>query len=609
MLPVLSKGEADLTACFSQDMAALLESFSEKDTSSKQSLQQMLAADRGAFSRASMRVLAQAGATASAPGAGARYVVHLLRKENLLTETLADPHGSRQEDAVAAARVVSQISTTIAADLERMLGGVLSQSPSPATTTRVLRLLDVLEAAAPQPRFYLFQTELMSYPDSGVRSQAALLIARTSKSAALVSRWLLDDDAGVQANAVEALWTFDAADARPLLLNASRSKIARVAANAAVGLYRIGDLSSLRLMFAMAEHENEVQRSSAAWAMGETGDPRLLPFLTSWFPRTSSNERVNVLQALGRIRRREKQLAECGAIDIRIWSATAEGSNRSLSLSLQCADNPELTALRPTDFAIWEGGTLVHDYEISVQPNPALAICGFVLPRFASTADPYAMAVLEGIERCLPYKRADDLWRVDRYLPDPRLEAAPPLEKAALPYDESLLGGLAKSHQRGFLSPAEALRKIVESPGSRERAADNIVIALDRQSDAMIKFSGKRRLFVFLSSNGGGCTSRQMARLTSFAGNERITLHGIAPKSATISQEICDEFRAFCAASEGGSFAELAIEDVAAEVEQIYAQSMNRFNVSYRLTDAGAPAGGSVLISSDYGCGRAAFSF
>ena len=54
MLPVLSQSEADLTTCFQQDISGLLDSFSEKDTSSKQSLQQMLSSDQAAFSRASI---------------------------------------------------------------------------------------------------------------------------------------------------------------------------------------------------------------------------------------------------------------------------------------------------------------------------------------------------------------------------------------------------------------------------------------------------------------------------------------------------------------------------------------------------------------------------
>ena len=78
-------------------------------------------------------------------------MLHLLRKHNLLMEALADPRGSRREDA----------------DLERVLSAALSLAPSVANAARVLRLLEVLEAASAQPRFYLFQSELMSYPDWG----------------------------------------------------------------------------------------------------------------------------------------------------------------------------------------------------------------------------------------------------------------------------------------------------------------------------------------------------------------------------------------------------------------------------------------------------------
>jgi HEAT repeat protein len=599
MLPVLSQSEADLTTCFHRDIAALLDSFSEKDTSRKQSLQQMLSSDQDAFSRASIRALA----TAACP-AGARYVLHLLRKHNLLMEALADPRGSRREDAVAAARVISQIGAPIDSDLERVLSAALTLPPSVASAARVLRLLEVLEAASPQPRFYLFQSELMSYPDSVVRSKAAFLIACSNKSVSLVGKLLLDEDVRVQANAVEALWTFEAGDARSLLQTAARSKTPRVSANAAVGLYRIGDLYSLRVLFQMAAHDDAGPRTSAAWAMGETGDPRFLPFLTAWFQRSSGNERVNVLQALGRIRRREKTLAEAGSIEIRTWSAVVNGSKRSLVLTLRSGDRPDLCAIKPTQFALWEGGTLIEDYEIAAQPNPALIVCGFILPRFSSAADPYAMAVLEAMERCLPYKRAEDSWRIDRYLNEPRTEPAAPLEKAALPYEESLLGVFAKTHHRGFLAAGEALRKIVESPGAKERAADDAIAAFDRQSDAMIKFSGKRKLFLFLAAQGAGRVDRHIARLRSFVASERITLHGVALKGAAG----LEDFQGLCLASEGGTFAELRPQDVPGAVESLYAQSINRFEVTYRAP-AQAAQTGSIQITSPSGCGRVGFSF
>jgi hypothetical protein len=596
MLQVLSQSDAELTACFARDIAALTKSFSESIGASKQSLDQMVSSDPSVFSRAAIRALGQ-----STDSSGTRYVLHLLRKRNLLLPALADPVGTKSEDAVAAARVICQIGSPLDSAVEGVLSATLGERSSSANASRIVRLLDILGAASPHPRFYLFQMELLSYPDTQVRSKSALLICRSSKSATLVGRMMLDEDPRVQANAVEALWTFEAAEAGPLLLIGARSKSPRVAANAAVGLYRIGDLSSLKLLFDMAQEADPNRRTSAAWAMGETGDPRFLPFLTAWFPRSAGDERVNVLQALGRIRRREKSLAEAHPIEIRNCNASLAGADRRLVLSLWSPEEAVIRGLKPTDFAIWEGETLVQDYEVLAQENPALSISGFILPRFSSLLDPAGIAVLEGIARCLRYKRPDDLWRLDRYLTEPRPADSP--EKIAFPYDD--LGAFARMQQRGFLSSPEALRKIVESAGSKERAADDSIAAFDRQSDAMIKFSGKRMLFLFLSRDCARHLDRHLARLTKFVASERITLHAMAPVGFTGSEE----FEQLCLKSDGGTFAILSPDRIADEVERIYAGSINRFDVTYRVPEQPAPAEGRIQITSAGGRGLTSFYF
>jgi hypothetical protein len=595
MLQVLSQNDQEITACFAQDIVALTKSFSENTAASKQSLDQMVSSDPSAFSRASIRVLGQA-----TDSSGTRYVLHLLRKRHLLLAALADPIGTKGEEAVAAARVISRMGSPIESDLEGVLSATLGQRGSSANTSRIVRLLDLLGAASLHPRFYLFQMELLSYPDSLVRSKSALLICRSSKSAALVGRMMLDEDPRVQANAVEALWAFEAAEAGPLLLIGARSKTPRVAANAAVGLYRAGDLTSLKVMFDMAQEDDPNRRTSAAWAMGETGDGRFLPLLTAWFPRSTGNEKVNVIQALGRIRRREKSLAEASPIEIRNCDARLDGADRRLVLSLWSPDETVLRTLKPTGFAIWEGETLVKDYEVLGQEFSAMAISGFVLPRFSAVLDPYGMAVGEGIRRCLRYKRPDDLWRLDRYLTEPRPADSP--NKVPFPYDD--LGMFARSQQRGFLAAPEALRKIVENPGTKERATDDSIAAFDRQSEAMIKFSGKRRLFLFLSRDCGRNLDRHLARLTSLVASERITLHGFAPKDFAGS----NDFERLCLNSVGGTFALVSPDQVADQVERIYVLSINRFDVTYRVPEQRDPAEGRVQITSST-CGRGVRSF
>ncbi|HEV1284874.1 MAG TPA: hypothetical protein VNU44_06170 [Bryobacteraceae bacterium] len=161
-----------------------------------------------------------------------------------------------------------------------------------------------------------------------------------------------------------------------------------------------------------------------------------------------------------------------------------------------------------------------------------------------------------------------------------------------------------KRRLRSVFPPPRQTQRRDKLPNRQRRTdADDAIAAFDRQSDAMIKFSGKRKLFLFLTPQGAGRVDRHIARLKSFVSSERITLHGIAPKDAAG----LEEFQGLCRVSEGGTFAALSPEDIPGEVERIYAQALNRFEVKYR---AGEPVqAGSVQISSPSGCGRAEFSF
>ena len=72
-----------------------------------------------------------------------------------------------------------------------------------------------------------------------LRSKAALMIGRGSRSLTWAKRRLTDSDTRVRANAVEALWGMDTPEARELLDAASRDGNNRVAGNAWLGLYWI----------------------------------------------------------------------------------------------------------------------------------------------------------------------------------------------------------------------------------------------------------------------------------------------------------------------------------------------------------------------------------
>src|SRR5580704_15907727 len=236
---------------FAQDIAALLESFSEQDTAGKQSLSQSFVSDPRAFAASAIAVLAS-----SQPSPGVRYLVQLLMKGKMLPASLLHPRGTDARVALAALQAITANGTNLQPMLELALNRTLQDQSNPENSQQILRLLELLAAIAPPTFWNSFQLELMAHPDRSVRSKAALLIGRSSKNATWIGRRFMDRDSRVQASAVEALWSLEPAESRALLLTASKSKHNRVAGNALLGLYRIGELKAVRMLLDMA-HQRE----------------------------------------------------------------------------------------------------------------------------------------------------------------------------------------------------------------------------------------------------------------------------------------------------------------------------------------------------------------
>src|ERR1700693_1752459 len=402
--------EPGLLESYAKDISALVESFSEKDTVGKQSLVQLLASDAHVFSAASIRVLANAEASA-----GARFLTYLLTKEKLLTAGLRDPDTCSLKDAVAAVRAIGDMGPRFQAALEMDLSAALHGRATQESTLQVMRILDLLGAIPTQNFWPSFQSELMAYPDRAVRSKAALLIGRNTTHPAWIKKQLMDSDARVQANAVEALWGMDAAEARPVFTAALRSPNNRVVANAILGLYRLSDLKAVTDLLDMARHPDPLFRASAWWAIAETEDPRFIPFLMEQFKSTQGKMKLAVTRTLSRIRRREKASAEKGTMHVggSIANVKTDGG-RHVEFALSRSGGDEIASMKPTEFALWEDGTLIENYEVKLPNNPAALVIGVVGPRFFSESDHYENAIRDSLKRCLSLKRPDDWWRIDR---------------------------------------------------------------------------------------------------------------------------------------------------------------------------------------------------
>jgi hypothetical protein len=295
-------------------------------------------------------------------------------------------------------------------------------------------------------------------------------------------------------------------------------------------------------------------------------------------------------------------------IEIRIArSEILPDQSRHLVLKLSSGHTTEFPLLKPTDFAIWEGGNLVRDYSVSTPNSSVQLATGFVLPRILSAVDPYRLAIADALGRTVALKRTDDIWRIDRYTVEVQPGGSSGVRQGPAPlYDDSVLGANVKT-QHGFMASPDLLNKLIAAIGSRERSAADLLSGIDKVGEAIGKQSGKRHMFLFLHPNSTEwpISSERQQQLAEFVQNERIVLHGF-------SVETSDQWRGMrelCRSTKGGTFSVASAEDMPALVEKRYSELVGRFEISYTVPGGGATLPeGTLVLSSDQGCGQAVFS-
>jgi hypothetical protein len=586
---------------FAANILAALKVFAGNEADGKQALNQLASSDPSLFFAAGIRVVA-----AAEPSDGSRYLILALAKDKRLSLGLLDPNVCTVGEAVAVSRAAAAAGAQLQSTFQIGLNKALQGQASPQNAGRILRLLDVLAATCDPNCWPSFQVELMAYPDKFVRSKAAFLIGRSTRNASWIGRRLLDRDPRVQASAVEALWGLDSTESKPHLLSALKSANSRVAANAGLGLYYIGDVTALRYLLDMLQHSDPAFHLSAMWAIGETKDERFLPALVKYYRHAEGKLRLATVGAMSRIRRREKTAQAGDPIQVHVREAVLQADGRRrLTFALSCHPAKDLSGFKPTEFVAWENGTPIQDYEVRLATPPALLIAGFVAPWFASDEEPYEKLLREAWKQCLTMKRRDDYWRIDRYSLDMNSQAG---EKASSepmpPYDDALMTPDVKT-ALGSISQPDLLEKVFALAVPPDRAAADPGAALQRQTDALVKRSGQRHVFILLHEMPGfNCKPDTMARLEALAKDGSFIFHALCPQEADRWAPI----RELCSSHPEGSFIEAKPEGMLDALVDAYANLSNRFEIGYTLPASVPPGPVRLKISSERGCGEAEIS-
>jgi HEAT repeats len=355
---------------------------------------------------------------------GLKYVQVLLVSHGLLLSHLLSDESFSSEELAVITRKLSKV------DPDFLIKSVQSILPDPDQTADTapamamlrLRLMDVLQSVWEGPRVLPAMMRFLCDRDPRVRSKAALLVGKNHPSVRWVEDCLAAGDHRVTANAVESLWNIDSEGIRTLLWNVLTDPDNRCVGNALFGLYRLGDVDVIEQILLMAQDKRDLFRSTAAWVMGRTGDPRFHPALVNLM-RDQPVVRTTAFRALGVLKQTKTRLEALPPVKVSGWrNAVVQNQDEFL---VTVSQDKSVTALRPTEFILHrDTGPLLH-YEVEALTRTGALSLAFLLP-FCGPDDRLHASYVKAIQAASAQRRKTDGWLIAKYNTAPVRESIQP---------------------------------------------------------------------------------------------------------------------------------------------------------------------------------------
>ena len=294
-------GVASDTTATRELLEGLMATFEADPVLSVASLEEVYRSDPQQFSRSAFPLL-YARAT---PGERQVLFALIVRvSPDTIADFLTDASLIDAENARVLARSLGNMDAHFAVRLLKFLKHeTLRNGDVAKRTERVLELVGALpedEASVP------YLVELARSDDHRIRSRASLMMARGDQTVRAAEMRMADPDARVRANAIEGLWRAKRRGAEHVLNNATRDAAARVAVNAWVGLYYLGDTGAAAGLLNLSGHQEPGHRAATAWGMGHLGDATFQPQLQLLVRDPDASVRRNALKALVKIRKQQE---------------------------------------------------------------------------------------------------------------------------------------------------------------------------------------------------------------------------------------------------------------------------------------------------------------
>ena len=420
---------------------------------------------------------------------GFQRLIVLMVSSGLLLRALCDPNLSREE-AIALGRAATRADPRADVALAKGLADSVLPDGGPAQLEAAPRLMEILAEISDGSRIQPAMMRLMRHSNPSIRSKAVLMIGRGGQSIQWLKGRMAQADPRIRANAIEAIWSVNSREAQTLLGSALADTNNRVLGNALLGLYRLGDCSVIQEIVLMASHETSVFRSTAAWVMGETDDPRFAETLVRMLVEPDTTVRKVAFTALRRIKAAAAQTVQgtewrmAGLIEAS-QPNDPQKTLRTVQLAVTSIDSGDQPKVLPTQFILTEGARNVLSYKVTERPAAEAMSVIFVFPR---TEEPATAPWNLGALQCLAWKRPADLWCSLPYLPSGVSEAT---------------GAVAKHAPAPFISSPEAVSASLARTPDHADCADlwetlGRCVGLDRAAAR-----GKRHLIVVATDRVG----------------------------------------------------------------------------------------------------------
>jgi hypothetical protein len=291
---------------------------------------------------------------------GAQFLVSILASRPDWLRSICDPVKYSLEESLEWVRRARKLDPQTELKLAEMLA--LSGFSTDAEARFASRVFAVLKQSPGSTALPALR-QLSKSPNARVRSKAVLLMGRIHQNPSFAG--VGETDWRVSANVVESLWGLTSPAARDAFLKAAIDPNHRIAANGMVGLYVMGDESSIPFLFQLSVSETTLARAAAAWAMGHLEDPRFLPRLGMLLEDSDPVTRRGAFRATARVRQKMSQMQAAGELQVQIQDCECRGKDYVVRFRVSKEGQP-VNDLDSRRFVVWNGPDVVEEFVFSL---------------------------------------------------------------------------------------------------------------------------------------------------------------------------------------------------------------------------------------------------